>query len=165
MVTKLLNELINRYGPWRLVQYGLAALAAGLVVVLVLELFIPVGLGHNPVVVGPDIGTGGVSEIVQPTTRDYQELTKVFRRGLFKAATPLSDKPLADRTIERIRSKLTLKSILPVKGELVAYVHVEGAGLKPCKVGDSVGELFTVLNIGKRSVEISIVGHRVSLSY
>ena len=168
MVTKLLNELTNRYGPWRLVQYGLAALAAGLVVVLVLELLIPVGLGSNTVAVGPDNGeTGdrGVSEIPQPTTRDFQELTKVFRRGLFKAATPLSDKPLADRTIERIRSKLALKSILPIKGELVAYVHVEGAGLRPCKVGDSVGELFTVLSIGKRSVEISIVGHKVSLSY
>ena len=92
MVTKLLNELTNRYGPWRLVQYGLAALAAGLVVVLVLELLIPVGLGSNTVAVGPDNGeTGdrGVSEIPQPTTRDFQELTKVFRRGLFPKPSPL----------------------------------------------------------------------------
>jgi hypothetical protein len=165
MVTKLLNELINRYGPWQLVQYGLAALAAGLVVVLVLELLVPVGLGSNPVAVGPDIGAAGVSEIPQPTTRDFQELTKVLRQGLFRASTGLGDKPLADRTIERIRSKLALKGILLIRGQQVAYIHVEGAGLKPCKVGDSVGELFTVLNIGKRSVEISIVGHKVSLSY
>ncbi|MHC4156798.1 MAG: hypothetical protein ACYST6_18030 [Planctomycetota bacterium] len=165
MVTKLLNELISRYGPWRLVQYGLAALTAGLVVVLVLELLIPVGLSSNPVAVGPDIGAAGVSEIPQPTTRDFQELTKVFRRGLFKASAGLGDKPLADRTIERIRSKLTLKGILLIRGEQVAYVHVEGEGLKRCKIGDSVGDLFTVQNIGKRNVEIAIVGHKVTLTY
>jgi hypothetical protein len=165
MVTKVLNELISRYGPWRLAQCGLITLAAGLVVVLVLELVIPVRLNTNPVAVGPDTGTRGVSEIQQPTLRDFQELTKVFRRGLFKAATPLGDRPLADRTIEKIRSKLTLKSILTIEGEPVAYIHVKGAKLRPCKVGDSVGELFTVLNIAKRSVEVSIVGHKVTLTY
>lgn len=165
MVMRLLNELINRYGPWRLAQCGLAGLAVGLVVLLVLEMVIPVRLNTNPAAVGADTGTRGVSEIQQATTSDFQELAKVFRRGLFKAATPLSDRPLADRMIENIRSKLTLKSILTIRGEPVAYIHVKGAKLRPCRVGDSVGELFTVLNIAERSVEISIVGHKATLTY
>lgn len=168
MVSRLLNELVRRHGAWRVVQYGLIAPAVGLFVVLLLELFIPVRMSSNPGAVVPDnteINARGVPEIPQPTTAGFQELTKVFRAGLFKAATPLSDKPLADRTIERIRSKLTLKGILPIKGEIVAYVHVEGEGLEACKTGDSVGDLFTVLNIGEKSVEISIVGHKVTLSY
>jgi len=167
MARKLLNELLRRYGAWRLAQYGLVAAAAGLVAVLLVELLVPLRSqvnGRAAVAGNVGINARGVPEIPQPTTMDFQELTKVFRAGLFKAATPLSDKPLADRTIERIRSKLALKGILTIKGRQVAYISVEGEGLKPCKTGDSVGDLFTVLNVGEKSVEISIVGHKVTLS-
>ena len=53
---------------------------------------------------------------------------------------------------------------MEMNGEPVAYVHIKGTGLKKCKVGDSVSDLFTVLNIDKRSIEITIIDHKVTLS-
>jgi hypothetical protein len=71
---------------------------------------------------------------------------------------------MADKTIERIKSQLKLKCIMEIRGEPVAYINIKGASLKKCKVGDSVSDLFTVLNINKHSVEISIVDHKVTLN-
>jgi hypothetical protein len=89
---------------------------------------------------------------------------KFIRSGLFKSEATLSDKPMADKTIERIRSQLKLQCIMELNGELVAYVSIKGVGLKKCKIGDSINDLFTVLNINNKSIEITIVGHREILS-
>jgi hypothetical protein len=91
------------------------------------------------------------------------DLARMIRPGLFKTAAGLRERPLADKTVENIRSKLTLQCIMPINNELVAYINVSGAGLKSCRVGDSVTDLFTVLNISKTEVEISIVDHKVTL--
>ena len=168
MMKRLLNKLLSRYGPWRVTRFGLLALMAGLSLLLLLEVIVPVGLGTNPTGISLDpnmIASRSVSEILQPMATEFQELTRVFRPGLFKASAGLGDKPLADRTIERIRSQLALKSILPINGELVAYIDVKGEGLKKCKTGDSVSDIFTVLRINKNGVEISIIGHKVTLGY
>lgn len=135
---------------------------------LLLELVVPIRLDTNPmgIAIDPNVaGFGHVSEVLRPQVAGIQELTKVFRPGLFKASTTLGDRPLAEKTIERIRSQLSLKGILPMKGELVAYIDVKGQGLKKCRIGDTVGDIFTVLSINKNSVEISIIGHKVVLGY
>jgi hypothetical protein len=92
-----------------------------------------------------------------------RRLAKVMRQGLFKPASPQQDKPMADQTIARIRSSLKLQSIIRIAGQPVAYVNVKDSGLKKCRVGECVSDLFTVLSIADRSVEISILGHRTVL--
>ncbi len=99
-----------------------------------------------------------------PVAADAEAVLSVFRPGMFRSAAPLQDKPMADRTIERIRSQLSLQCVMEMNGRPVAYIHIKDAGLKCCVVGESVGDLFTVLQIREKSVDVSILEHRVTLS-
>jgi hypothetical protein len=138
-----------------------------LVGMLILELAIPVRLDSaaNDTAFNMNVTDANhLPKVFQPASAGFQELSRVIRPGLFKSATSLRDKPMADKTIERIRSQLKLQCIMEMSGEPVAYVNIEGVGLKKCKVGDSVSDLFTVLTINKKSIEISIVDHKVTLS-
>jgi hypothetical protein len=45
-----------------------------------------------------------------------------------------------------------------------AYIYVKGEGLKKCQSGDSVGNMFSVLDVGKNRADISIVGHKITLT-
>jgi len=167
MLERQINRLAAHYGLWRLIHICLAAAIVTLSVVFVLELVVPVRSNSEAVGNSADMDvTAGqyVSEILQSGAADFQELSKTIRPGLFKASTPLRDKPMAARTIERIKSQLELQCIMEIGGEPVAYINIKGTGLKKCGVGDSVGDLFTVLNINERSVEIKIVGHKVTLT-
>lgn len=85
------------------------------------------------------------------------------RTGLFKPATPLRDKPVADKTIERIRSKLKLQCIMEINHEPTAYILIDGSGLKQCRPGQTIHDLFTVLAIHQDRVDVSIVDHKVTL--
>lgn len=167
MLKKQINRLVNHYGLWRLIHIVLAGGIITLAGMLVLEIAVPVRLNSETVGIYSNtnvIVTNNLSEILQPKIASSRELAKVIRPGLFKASTPLRDKPMADKTIERIKSQLKLQCIMPVNGEPAAYINIKGAGLKKCKVGDSVNDLFTVLNINKKSVEVTIVGHKITLS-
>ena len=95
---------------------------------------------------------------------DQGAILSALRPGLFKSAAPMRDRPIADKTIERIRSQLSLGCILETEGDLVAYIRVKDLGLKRCKIGDSVEDLFTVLDINEKSIVINIIDHRVTLS-
>jgi hypothetical protein len=114
---------------------------------------VPTELPNSP---APTAGSEGDSEA-------HRRLAKVMRQGLFQPAVPQQDKPMADQTIARIRSSLKLQSIIQIAGQPVAYVNVKDLGLKRCRVGECVSDLFTVLSIGDRFVEISILGHRTVL--
>ena len=91
-------------------------------------------------------------------------MTNLIRPGLFKASTGVVGRPMAEATIERIKSQLKLRCIMEMKGEPTAYINIKAIGLKRCGVGDNVGDIFTVVDIGKRNVVITIVGHKVTLS-
>lgn len=167
MLKKLLKKLINRYGLWRVIHMVIAAAIVILACVLILELAKPVrsdSAANDTSFSMNATDANHLPKVFQPASAGFQELSRVIRPGLFKSATSLRDKPMADKTIERIRSQLKLQCIMEMNGELVAYVNIEGVGLKKCKVGDSVSDLFTVLNINKKSIEISIVDHKVTLS-
>lgn len=167
MLKKQINRLVNHHGLWRLIHIAMAAGTVTLTGVLVLELVVPVRLDSDTVDTSPNmnaVASNKLPEILQPDSAEFQELSKIMRQGLFKSVTPLRDKPMADKTIERIKSQLKLQCIMEMNGEPVAYVNIKGAGLKKCKVGDSVSDLFTVLNINKKSIEITIVDHKVTLS-
>ena len=167
MLKKQINRLVSRYGVWRSIHIVMAAGIIALIGVLVMELVIPVRLDSDKADAADNmnrVNTNHLPEILQPKLAQPQKLTKIMRPGLFKSATSLRDKPMADKTIERIRSQLRLQCIMEMNGEPVAYVNIKNAGLKKCKVGDSVNDLFKVLNINKKSIEVTIVDHKVTLS-
>jgi len=167
MLKDQLNKLVNHYGLWRSTHIMMAVVIIIFIVVLLLELVIPVRL--NPGKVDTYNNTSIVPsehlhEILESKSSNFQELVKIIRPRLFKSSTSLRDKPIADKTIERIKSQLNLQCIMEINGKLVAYVNIKGIGLKKCEVGDLVNDLFTVLNIYKKSIEITIVDHKVTLS-
>lgn len=86
-----------------------------------------------------------------------------IRTNLFKPATPLRDKPVADKTIEKIKSKLKLQCIMEINHEPTAYIQIDGAGLKQCRSGQTIHDLFTVLAIHQDRVDVSIIDHKVTL--
>ncbi|MFC1677363.1 hypothetical protein ACFL3G_09925 [Planctomycetota bacterium] len=167
MLKKQMIKLKNQYGFWRLIHTILAMADVVLIVILVLELAVPIRLESETTNASNDtrmVSINNISEILQSDIKNIKPLLRAIKPGLFKASTPLRDKPIADRTLERIKSQLKLQCIMKMKGEPVAYINIKGSGLKKCKVGESVSDLFTVLNINKNSVEISIVDHKVILS-
>ncbi len=167
MFRKRINKLVQKYGSWRLVQ---TALMVGIVVsavALTLQLVMPIRFDSDAFGNFPAINTvaaNDLSEVLQPEASIILTAANITRTGLFKLDTSIRDKPMADKTIEMIRSQLKLQCILELNGEPVAYVHIKGKGLRRCEVGDSVDDLFTVLSINEKSIEITIVGHRQILS-
>lgn len=108
------------------------------------------------------------NENISSLLDEKKEKTKetiAYRPGLFKPATGLQDKPLANKTIERIKKQLKLQCVMEMNGQPVAYINIQGVGLKKCCVGENVNDLFTVLYINKqnKSVDILIVEHKITL--
>lgn len=153
---------------WRLETAGLLAVEAGILLLagaLLLQLLLPVRLNLG---LDANLPAGELERLsLRPSPTDTPAIERPasfsLRPGLFKSATAIADKPMADKTVERIRSQLKLQCIMEVNGEPVAYVNIKNVGLKRCRVGESVADLFTVLNIYPKSVEISIVDHRTTL--
>jgi hypothetical protein len=166
MLKKKVNRLVKICNMWRLVQITLAVCIIISIGIFVLELAIPLQL-NSDTANSSNINTialNSLSKIVSPKPTDFREVVKIIRSGLFKSETSLRDKPMADKTIGRIISQLKLQCIMELDGESVAYVNINGVGMKKCKVGDSIDDLFTVLNINNKSIEITIVDHREILS-
>jgi hypothetical protein len=167
MIKKKIIKLLKRYD---ILQWTQVILTGGIVIssgLLVQQLTVSPhfdsGAAYTPI---PNIvADGNLAEIVQLDSEKSLEVGQTIRPGLFKSENYQSDKPMADKTIERIRSQLKLQCIMDLDGEPVAYVKVKGDGMKLCRCGDTVSDLFTVLNINKTSVEINIVGHREFLSF
>lgn len=167
MVKKKIIKLLKRYDIW---QWTQIILSVGIVIssgLLVQQLVVSPSFENDAVYTPtPNIITdSNLAEIAQLGSAEFQEVGKAMRPGLFKSESHQRDKPMADKTIERIRSQLKLQCIMDLNGEPVAYVKVKGEGMKRCRSGDTVSNLFTVLNINKTSVEITIVGHREILSF
>ncbi|MCK5604970.1 hypothetical protein KAR91_23980 [Candidatus Pacearchaeota archaeon] len=163
MLKERIQVIIQRIGLWYSIHLALAAC------IVVMLCFATVGLLFPVSVVSPDIFAGRYSNTTlqhEPTaTKPANEFSEVFRSGFFKADAGPKDRPMADKTIERIRSQLKLRCIMELNGQPVAYINIQGIGLKRCSVGESVNDLFTVLDINKqsKSVAISIVKHKVIL--
>jgi len=161
-----MSKLVKRYGLWRLVHITLAGTIVFLAIAFGAELAAPVvkdfDMGATLISVTPDVTEGRVS-LFEPARVDFARFARMIRPRLFRAATPLRDKPMADKTIERIRAQLKLQCVIRIDGKPVAYINVKGTGLKKCEVGDSVADLFTVIDIKEKSVEIKIVDHKVTL--
>ncbi len=159
-----INKFLNNFNHWQLIQAVFMAVIFILVIGLILELAIPVRLiNDNSIRNYPSasvVNNMQTAQILQPESQGLKTTDMIIRSGLFKTETAISDKPMADKTIEMIRSRLKLRCIMELNGEPAAYVYIEGEGLQMCRVGDSVKDLFTVLGINEKTVEISIIGHK-----
>ena len=167
MLNRQISKLAQRSVPWRLIHGTLGGLVLILIVVLILQLVIPARLSphSDKTQLQTNLTNAGwLSQILKPKSADFGVLSRLTRRGLFRAAAPLRDKPMAEKTIERIKSQLQLQCIMEIGGEPVAYINIKGDGLKKCRVGDCISDLFTVVAINKQSVETTIIGHKVTLA-
>jgi hypothetical protein len=166
MLKSILCGLTRHYGIWLVFQ---VALGIGILVsatVLILEATLPVRIDTAPAVGAPEGEFASTDVLSEGRTGEAaaSRLAAAMRPGLFRSATPLGDKPMADKTIEKIRSQLKLQCIIRIQGQPVAYVNVENRGLKKCRVGDCVEDLFTVININEKSVELKIIEHPIILT-
>lgn len=167
MIRKYLKNLVNRFGLIRMIHVILVLGILILIITIIVQLFVPINLQQS------DNQANTISESVIPETisslldksKDKKSQTIAYRPGMFKSATGLQDKPLANKTIEKIRDQLKLQCVMEMNGRPVAYINVQGVGLKKCGIGDSINDLFTVLDINKqnKSVDISIVDHKITL--
>ncbi|MHC4211976.1 MAG: hypothetical protein ACYSWP_01260 [Planctomycetota bacterium] len=162
-----LKKSSGRSGLWRLIHAIGITTVTILMVVVVLELAVPVQIDTQSVypLAGPSVTPFGPDAAavvsLQPV---FSELATKTRSDLFKPATVLADKPMAEKTVERIKSQLKLQCIMRINGKAVAYINIKGTGLKRCKIGERIEDFFTVVDIGDKAVETTILGHKVTLS-
>jgi hypothetical protein len=167
MLKRMLHGVIHRYGVWPALQVVLGIALVGLAGTLVLEVALPVRVEAPPKAATLDaeiVSADGLLEGLPAREKAAARMADAMRPGLFQSATPLGDKPMADKTIEKIRSQLKLQCILQIDGHPVAYIDVGNNSLKKCRAGESVADLFTVVNINQRSVELTVIGHPITLS-
>lgn len=168
MLKRILDACLRRYGGWRLVQAALCLAVLALAVVTAVAAALPVRTAGGPAGAAAAAGEmtaaeGWLPELPAPE-KASERVTAALRPGLFQSATPLADKPMADKTIEKIVAQLKLRCIVQINGQPVAYINIENAGMKRCRAGDTVANLFTVVRIHEKSVDLTIVGHPVTLS-
>ncbi len=167
MINIIINKILNRYGAWRFINALLLTGNLLLVCIIVLEIATPVRLDSKATDVSSNVNAATVSylsDTLKSKPLAIEQLIEVIKPNLFKASTSPQAKPMTEETIEKIKSKLKLQCILNINGEPIAYVNIQDVGLKKCKIGDSVSDLFTVLNISQGNIELSIIGHKVTLS-
>ena len=167
MLKTAIRKHQERYEAWKLVHTGLGGLVALLALAFVITLLLPVRPASDLEQFQPAVAyqqPTNLAQMLRHKQDNFPALSTTARSGLFKATSGLSDRPMAEKTIERIKSQLTLQCVMELHGEPVAYINIKGIGLKKCKVGDCINDLFTVLNISKESVETTVIGHKVTLT-
>jgi hypothetical protein len=158
---------LKKCGYERLTSRGMIVIACCLTVLLLIQTMAPIrDDGHGDAAEHPalDPMEAFVGDPNASVAANSDSVLLAWRQGLFRSASPLRDRPMADKTIEKIRSQLTLQCVMEMNGQPVAYIHLKDGGLKRCRIGDSVDDLFTVLDIGPKSVDVSILEHKVKLN-
>ena len=164
---KIFTRQNEKYIYWLNITFVLLIIAVSfLSLIFILQLVKPVKLNIGEIEKAfPAMSrkTGSSQLDLLSTNGRPDMLPLSIRPGLFKPAAPLRTNPVADRTIETILSKLSLKWITKINEEPVAFIAVKGTGIKKCRKGDYVQDMFTVLSVEKDSVRVSIVDHPVIL--
>ncbi|MHC4396886.1 MAG: hypothetical protein ACYS1A_14650 [Planctomycetota bacterium] len=167
MKEKYFENIINRFGICHTVQAALVSFSVILLTAAVSQIFVPIYSGHTNSQAN-NISEFTLNENISSLLDENKGKTKeaiAYRPGMFKPATGLQDKPLANKTIERIKKQLKLQCVMEMNGQPVVYINIQGVGLKKCCIGENINDLFTVLNINKQntSVDISIIEHKITL--
>ena len=160
MIANLRDKLFRKYSVWHVLNtviiIGIVLLGSLFVMELVLS--VSVNLNDSSIADESKVSADISKEISGKHKIDFN----IIKRGLFKPSREIS-KPMANKTIQKIKSLLKLQCIMEINSEKVAYIYIKGIGLKKCGVGDSVENLFTIININAKKVELSIVEHKVVL--
>jgi len=167
MLKKIMQKIINRFGMLYTIELGLGGGFLIAMVIFTLQMAVPTKQVFFESQASDAIqptSAGSLPDDSQKNHTDLRETLGLIKPGLFKAASGLNDKPMADKTIERIRSQLKLQCIMPMGGKTFAYINIKDTGLKKCTVGEKICDLFTVISINEKTVEISIIDHKVKLS-
>jgi hypothetical protein len=167
MTKRYFENIINRFGIWCTVQAALVGCAVIFFTVAVLRLFVPIHIERTDSqanTLSEFAASENISALLDEN-KDKKREAIAYRPGMFRPATGLQDKPLANRTIKRIKDQLKLKCVMEMNGQPVAYINIQSVGLKKCCVGENINDLFTVLDINKqnKSVDISIIDHKITL--
>jgi hypothetical protein len=166
MLKKIMQKIINRFGMLYTIELGLGGWFLIAMIIFTLQMAVPTKRVFFESQASDTIqltSAGSLPDDSQKNSTNLRETLGLIKPGLFKAASGLSDKPMADKTIERIRSQLKLQCIMQMSGKAAAYINIKNMGLKKCTVGEKICDLFTVISINEKSVEISIIDHRVML--
>jgi len=137
------------------------ALALLLMVLAVAELVRP---GVASVGIASD-APGGASLVMAGNAPDETGwLPVIRRRSLFEPAVPLPSRRMAKHAVEKILGMLALSAITDIDGQRVAYIRVKGFGMRRFCEGEGMEEMFKVLRIGRKSVQLEVVGERLELA-
>ena len=71
---------------------------------------------------------------------------------------------MAKHAVEKILGMLALSAITDIDGHKVAYIRVKGFGMRRFREGEGMEEMFKVLRIGRKSVQLEVVGERLELA-
>ena len=87
-----------------------------------------------------------------------------LRPNLFKPTTRLRTRT-GDATVERILSMLKFRCVMTIQGEPTAFVKVKDQGTRKCQAGNTVFDLFTVLEVNpeQNNMTIEIAGKKRTL--
>lgn len=87
-----------------------------------------------------------------------------LRPNLFKPTTRLRHQT-GDATVERILSMLKFRCVMVIQGEPTAFVKVKDHGTRKCQTGNTVLDLFTVLDVDpeQNNMTIEIAGKKRTL--
>lgn len=167
MLKKIIQKMIHRFGILCTIELGLGTSFLIAMTIFILQMTVSTKQvpfeSQTPGAIQPAY-TGSFPDDPQENNTNFRETLDKIKPGLFKAASGLNDKPMADKTIERIKSQLKLQCIMQMGGKAAAYINIKDIGLEKCTVGEKICDLFTVININEKSVEILIIDHRVMLS-
>jgi len=166
VLTLSIKTLLKKHGLMKVYIFFMMSLVVILFGIIVLQLSLPISVDTDYVNTASQNTISSRNVISQENLFGIEDRTPhFFRTGLFKSSVALQGKPIADKTIERIKSQLQLQCIMTVNGQLAAYINIKGVGLKKCIVGDTVNDMFTVLSIDKvkKCADISIIGHKITL--
>ena len=165
MIKNYLSNLMEKYGSWRITNIILSVITGTLLVVVLLNLLLPLKASAITlnVIDNPTISHADLAAKVSKDSHAVDQLINSMRTGLFKSASTVSDNPMADKTIERIRSELKLQCVMDMNGQRVAYIKIKSVGLRKCVVGETVEDMFTVIDINDKRVDLKIIGHNIVL--
>lgn len=102
-------------------------------------------------------------KIRQSESKPEIKMDHSVRAGLFKPSRRVNGNSYVDKTVQDIFKSLKLQCIMPIGGQKVAYIVLKKGQLRKCKVGDTVKDMFTVIDIQSDNVNIDILGNRLTL--
>jgi len=167
MNTKLIT-FFERYTAWRSIHVVLAVSKIVLALITLVSFALP---AKSTIKI-----TSTSQELASVDSNHFQDLlhsqglsspaSRVpIRSGLFKSAARLR-RATEDKTVEIIKSQLTLCSLTSLKGAPIAFVSIKGKGMRPCRIGETITDRFKVLdiNLEQNKVDIEITGKKTTLN-